>query len=62
MFAVFMLVGLAATFLVQEPNQRSLEDMSNEDQDNFITGLHILAIRFNDATDLYSSGLARQQQ
>jgi len=36
-FALFMLTGLASTFLVPETLGRSLEDLSEEDQDGYIT-------------------------
>jgi len=37
-FSLFMLTGVFSTLLITEPNQRSLEDLSNEDQDNFVRG------------------------
>ena len=33
-----MITGFLATFLIKEPNQLSLEETANEDQENFITG------------------------
>ncbi|CAL1716622.1 unnamed protein product [Somion occarium] len=36
--SVFMLSGLASTWLIPETQGRTLEDISNEDQENFITG------------------------
>lgn len=38
-FALFMLTGVFSTLLIPETKQRSLEDISNEDQDNFIQGV-----------------------
>ncbi|KAG8685332.1 Inorganic phosphate transporter pho84 [Ceratobasidium sp. 394] len=37
-FALFMLTGLFATFLIEETKGRTLEDLSNESQDGFISG------------------------
>ncbi|QRV86964.1 Sugar (and other) transporter [Ceratobasidium sp. AG-Ba] len=37
-FAFFMLTGLLATFLIEETKGRTLEDLSNESQDGFISG------------------------
>ncbi|CAE6373390.1 unnamed protein product [Rhizoctonia solani] len=37
-FALFMLTGLFATFLIPETKGRSLEELSNESQDGFISG------------------------
>lgn len=37
--AVFMFLGFLATNLIPETKDRSLEDISNEPQDNFIRGL-----------------------
>lgn len=34
-----MLTGIFSTLLLPETKQRSLEDISNEDQDNFIHGV-----------------------
>lgn len=36
-FAFFMLTGIFSTLLIDETNQRTLEDLSNEDQDGFIS-------------------------
>jgi len=38
-FAFFMLTGIFSTLLIPETKQRTLEDISNEDQDNFIQGI-----------------------
>lgn len=38
-FALFMLTGIFSTLLIPETKGRSLEDISNEDQDNFISGV-----------------------
>jgi PHS family inorganic phosphate transporter-like MFS transporter len=38
-FALFMLTGIFSTLLIPETKQRSLEDISNEDQDTFIKGI-----------------------
>ncbi|KIM62761.1 hypothetical protein SCLCIDRAFT_1214873 [Scleroderma citrinum Foug A] len=37
-FAFFMLTGVASTLLIPETKQKSLEDLSNEDQEGYITG------------------------
>jgi len=34
-----MLTGVFSTLLLPETKQRTLEDISNEDQDNFIRGV-----------------------
>jgi len=33
---IFMFIGLAVSFLIPETMGRSLEDLSNEDQGNFV--------------------------
>jgi len=38
-FAFFMLTGIFSTMLIPETKQRSLEDISNENQENFIQGV-----------------------
>ena len=38
-FAVFMLSGVVSTMLLPETNGRSLEELSREDQDEFIEGM-----------------------
>jgi len=35
-FAFFMITGLAATFLIPETKGKSLEELSNEDQEGFV--------------------------
>jgi len=35
-FALFMLTGIFSTLLIPETKQRSLEDISNEEQDGFV--------------------------
>lgn len=35
-FALFMLTGIFSTLLIPETKQRSLEDISNEDQEGYI--------------------------
>jgi len=35
-FALFMLTGILSTLLIPETKQRSLEDISNEEQDGFV--------------------------
>lgn len=35
--ALFMLTGVFSTLLIPETKQRSLEDISNEDQEGYIT-------------------------
>ncbi|PSR71362.1 hypothetical protein PHLCEN_2v12738 [Hermanssonia centrifuga] len=37
-FAFFMLTGIFSTMLIPETNQKTLEDLSNEDQEGFIQG------------------------
>ncbi|KAG9078796.1 Inorganic phosphate transporter pho84 [Ceratobasidium sp. UAMH 11750] len=37
-FALFMLTGVFSTLLIEETNGRTLEDLSNESQDGFISG------------------------
>ncbi|KAL8276366.1 hypothetical protein RQP46_011211 [Phenoliferia psychrophenolica] len=37
-FALFMLTGIFSTLLIPETKGKSLEELSGEDQDNFITG------------------------
>jgi PHS family inorganic phosphate transporter-like MFS transporter len=39
LFAFFMLTGIFSTLLLPETKQRTLEELSNEDQDGFIGGL-----------------------
>ncbi|GJJ08287.1 hypothetical protein Clacol_002497 [Clathrus columnatus] len=39
-FALFMLTGIFSTCLIPETKGRTLEDLSNEDQDNFIEGVN----------------------
>ncbi|KAF8591129.1 phosphate permease [Ramaria rubella] len=38
-FALFMLTGIFSTLLLPETKQRTLEDISNENQENFISGV-----------------------
>jgi len=38
-FAFFMLTGVFSTMLIPETKGRTLEDLSNEDQDMYITGV-----------------------
>jgi len=38
MFALFMLTGIASTLLLPETKGKSLEELSNEDQDEFVRG------------------------
>ncbi|CAL1716624.1 unnamed protein product [Somion occarium] len=37
-FALFMLTGIFSTYLIPETKQKSLEDLSNEEQDGFVAG------------------------
>jgi len=37
-FALFMLTGIFSTLLLPETKGRSLEELSNEDQDTFVAG------------------------
>ncbi|CAE6493513.1 unnamed protein product [Rhizoctonia solani] len=47
-FAAFALTGAATTLLIEETKGRTLEDISNEDQDNFISGPGPLELGSND--------------
>ncbi|KZS91281.1 phosphate transporter [Sistotremastrum niveocremeum HHB9708] len=38
-YAFFMLTGIASTLLIPETKGRTLEDISNEDQDDFVKGI-----------------------
>jgi MFS transporter, PHS family, inorganic phosphate transporter len=38
-FALFMLTGIFSTLLLPETKQRTLEELSNEDQEGFIKGV-----------------------
>jgi len=40
-FAFFMMTGIFSTMLLPETNQRTLEELSNEDQDGFVQGSKI---------------------
>jgi len=44
-FALFMLTGIFSTLLLPETKQRSLEDISNENQENFIQGVAGVEVR-----------------
>lgn len=37
-FAFFMLTGILSTLLIPETKQKTLEALSNEDQESYITG------------------------
>lgn len=37
-FAFFMLTGIFSTLLIPETKQKTLEDLSNEDQEDYISG------------------------
>ena len=37
-FAFFMLTGIFSTLLIPETKQKTLEDLSNEDQQDYISG------------------------
>ncbi len=37
-FALFMLTGIGSTLLLPETKQKTLEELSNEDQEGFIRG------------------------
>ncbi|CAE6442849.1 unnamed protein product [Rhizoctonia solani] len=50
-FSFFTLTGAAATILIDETKGRTLEDISNEDQDQFISGPGPLEIESHDAVD-----------
>ena len=49
-FALFMLTGVFSTMLVPETKGRTLEDLSNEDQEGYIKGVH--HPRGSDATEM----------
>lgn len=38
-FALFMFTGIFSTLLIPETKQRSLEDISNEEQEGYIQGV-----------------------
>ncbi len=38
-FALFMLTGIFSTLLIPETKGRSLEELSNEDQEGFVRGM-----------------------
>jgi PHS family inorganic phosphate transporter-like MFS transporter len=38
-FALFMLTGVFSTLLIPETKQRSLEDISNEEQEGYVQGV-----------------------
>ncbi|KAG8794433.1 Inorganic phosphate transporter pho84 [Ceratobasidium sp. 428] len=59
-FAIFMLTGFFATFLIEETNGRTLEELSNESQDNFIAN-DSGQVENNDSGASSSSGQARTQ-
>jgi len=40
LFAFFMLTGIFSTLLIPETKGKSLEELSNEDQDGFIRGVN----------------------
>jgi len=42
-FAFFMLTGIFSTLLLPETNQKSLEDLSGEDQEGFVQGSRVVA-------------------
>ncbi len=42
-FAAFMFTGIFSTLLIPETKGRSLEDLSNEEQDGFVQGMVFLA-------------------
>lgn len=44
-FALFMLLGFFATLLIPETKGMSLEDLSNEDQSDFVGGSKIAHVR-----------------
>jgi len=44
LFAFFMLTGVFSTLLLPETKGRSLEDLSNEDQDEFVQGVNELRV------------------
>ncbi|KZS92460.1 inorganic phosphate transporter [Sistotremastrum niveocremeum HHB9708] len=55
-FALFMLTGVFSTLLIPETKQRTLEDLSNEDQHGFISGIA------GDATDIIVPTTTREKE
>jgi PHS family inorganic phosphate transporter-like MFS transporter len=53
-FAFFMMTGIFSTLLIPETKGKTLEDLSNEDQNNFITG--VKAMRVNKDGVIVSDG------
>lgn len=39
-FALFMLTGILSTLLLPETKQQTLEELSNEDQEDFVRGMY----------------------
>lgn len=56
-FAFFMLTGIFSTLLLPETKGRTLEDLSNEEQDGFVTGISDLRFDHSDP-NLCGSGIA----
>ncbi|CAE6435440.1 unnamed protein product [Rhizoctonia solani] len=50
-FSFFTMTGAAATLLIEETKGRTLEDISNEDQDRFISGPDPLEFQSRDTID-----------
>jgi PHS family inorganic phosphate transporter-like MFS transporter len=48
-FAFFMLTGIFSTLLLPETKGKSLEELSNEDQDGFVRGMAKCFYDQNDA-------------
>ena len=50
-FALFMLTGIFSTLLLPETKGKSLEVLSNEDQDQFVQGMIYFSIRVGNGID-----------
>jgi PHS family inorganic phosphate transporter-like MFS transporter len=54
MFALFMLTGIFSTLLLPETKGKSLEELSNEDQEGFVQGMAFFPFARN-VTSSFSS-------
>ncbi len=43
-FALFMLTGIFSTLLLPETKNKTLEELSNEDQEGFVRGMSCLSL------------------
>lgn len=50
-FALFMLSGIFSTLLLPETKGKSLEELSNENQDQFVQGMIYFSIRVGNGID-----------